>query len=138
MSFAKLVRPLKARVAKVGTCIIPKGSPVSHVRLSDGVYRFRACIAGTAGAWVVATTSLDLPAYTDKGIEQRKHFPNGLGTIGRGRPKLGAIKGESATKHVSVKLREDQHAWIEQSARTLDKKISDYVRDLLILSGMPE
>lgn len=137
MSYARIVKPIKARVGNVGTCTIPKGSEVSHVRLEDGAYTFKVRIAGTAGAVVVATTYEDLPAHTDKGIEQRKHFPNGLGTLGRGRPRLGTLKEETSTKHVSVKLRVDQHQWIERFAKEHDKKISDFVRDTLISSGMP-
>lgn len=138
--YAKLVDNMPARANGVDVMLLD-GHDISHVRLGApgtgvGVYTFRAR-ANSKSPWVECTTDEDLPAYTDRGRAQRRHFPFGhIGTMSRGRPR---ITTDGALSQIGVRLSDTQEDWLKKACRREGYgTISEYIRATLVSIGMPE
>ncbi len=126
-----------ARLTRIMWCIteqgrtdLPAGLSIKSVRLDqNGVYLFWV---NFSGEWVSASTTEDLPAFTDKGTEARAKR---RATLRPGKPRMGAT---AATRRLVCKVREDQHKHVELSAESAGLTVSERVRRALIADGMPE
>lgn len=127
--FARIVAPLHITVPGLSetfpTSLLPN-TEVKNIKLSDGHYRFEARGGQTAHKWVVCYTSLDLPAFTDKGRAQRAASEAGQPTQGVvGRPKRKDVPG---TKWVGSKVTAEEYAQVKLWAEAQGCEMSTYVR----------
>ncbi len=122
--YAKIIAPLEADVGgKVIT--IQSGQQVRRVTVEDNGFRFDVHLFKE---WRSAFTSYDLPAFTDRGAEQREDRLR-RSTLQRGRPRVEGVA--SGDKHVSIKITAAMHAELVALALFRDQTISEIARDAL-------
>jgi len=131
--YARLIAPLTA--STTGGEFrgeLPIATPVKHVLCVDDGFLFHAL---RDGVWLELHTAEDLPAFTDRGRDQRGVHATRNATLGKGRPRLSST---TSTKRVVCKVTDTQYEHVERVSAQLDESVSTYVRKLLIQDGMPE
>ncbi len=127
--YAKLIRSIT--VARedglVGTA--PAGLLIKNVTCVDDGYRFM--ISRDGEAWEPASTSEDLPAFTDKGSEARAK----RSTLRRGKPRMSATV---LNRRLVCKVTDEQAAAVEAIAVKEATNVPGLIRKALIERGMPE
>lgn len=104
--YAKIVEPLDGDVHLHlrEAFTLPVGTEIRSVKLRDGVYTCQALARlkyERQPRWVIFSTDLDLPAFTDKGREGRAKRTTRTAELQRGRP---VRSNEPATVTVTIRV----------------------------------
>lgn len=129
MRYAKLTEPLKCQI-HAGTVTLPAGTEIKNVSIVDGLFTFDAHVRVT-GAWVRASFSGDLPAFTDRGSAARTR----RATLKPGRPRVSSA---TLTQRLVCKVTDEQAAAVEVIAEKEATNVPGLIRKALIERGMPE
>lgn len=126
--YAKLVKQL--HIALPGDVLtLPIGTQIKRVRLqSGGVYAFDALLGGR---WSPLLVDADLPAFTDKGQEQRANGRK-RPTLAKGRPKSNA----PPTQAGGLRMRHDQWAALDAGCDASETTRNEVIVGALILAGL--
>jgi hypothetical protein len=140
--YAKIVRPLSVTFDSPpkwhGTrSTLPIGTQIKRVRLGvgpavAGVYTFEAKLDRE---WYAVQTDADLPAFTDKGREQRAAGSK-RPTLTKGRPKGSKSSTPAPTKAGGLRMRPDQWAALDAGCKASDTTRNEVIIGALIQAGL--